>query len=291
MTTETVTFTYTRGGVTFTGTVPVVTPTGGFPGGFPDASTTGAKVASFKTYTGSYTLTSTVAAPVVLDGYLFTGNDLQVSGPGIIIRNCKFTSATYWPLRVQGTSASWAQVYDNTFVTGGGSQCSLMLTAYGVALRNDVSGSGDGIRAGDNATAQDNYVHDLYYSGSEHNDGIDFEGTNGNMIVQHNTVIVKPTQTSCITVTRYSGTSAFSNVLVDNNLLSGAGYCIYGPGTTNGATTGIKMTNNKFSKVLAGPNHPNYGFYGPLAYGASAGGSGNVVSGNTDYESGAAISI
>lgn len=254
--------------------------------GFPNASTTGAR-GTLKAYTGSYALTSTVAAPVILDGYAFSNGDLVVSGPGIIIRNCKFTSGTYWPLRVTGTAASPALITDCTFVTGGQSQCSVAIEQYGTVQRCDVSGSADGIRGADDSKAVDNYVHDLFYSGSEHNDGIDFEGTKGNMIVRHNTVIVKPGETSCITVTRYSGTSTFDNVLVDNNLLSGAGYCIYGPGTSNGPVTNNRITNNRFSKVLAG-NFPKYGGFGWMAYEPPTGAKfpSNVISGNVDHETG-----
>jgi len=286
MATETVTVTYTRGSVTFTASVPVTDPVAA---GFPSAANTGTKVTALKAYTGPWNLTSTVANPVILDGYLIGNGDLYISGPGIIVRNCKFTSTTPWPLMVDGASSSWAQIYDNTFITGPASECSFIMNSYAIASRNNVSGSSDGIRGKDWCTAQDNYVHDLYYSGSEHNDGIDFESQVGHWVIQHNTVVVKQTETSCITAERETGNSTLTDILIDNNLLSGAGYCIYGPGQTRGAVTNCRITNNKFSKTMAG-NFPNYGYYGPVAYMPVLGGStGNIISGNVDNDTGALV--
>jgi hypothetical protein len=127
-------------------------------------------------------------------------------------------------------------------------------------------------------------VHNLYVSSSTHNDGIDFEG-NSNMTVKHNTVEVNAGQTSCVTITRWGGvTGTFNNVLVEDNLLAGAGYCIYGPGGNNGPVTNTRVINNKFSKKF----YPKYGYWGWIAYEPPAG-TGNVISGNVDYTTGAAL--
>lgn len=248
--------------------------------GFPDASTTGTKVTTLKAYTGSYNLTSTVAKPVILDGLILT-DDLQVSGPGIIIRNCKSTDQSFWPLRATGTAASPAQIIDNTFISGASGQCSIK-AENAVILRNDVSGAGDGIHPCANTITRDNYVHNLVGSSDSHRDGI-LSDSPGNVIIQHNTIFVLSGQTSCITIERDNGYSGpYDNALVDNNLCAGGGYCIVGPVTG----TNVRITNNKFSKVLSGgPTWPKYGQYG---WNTSMP-SGTVISGNVDYETGAAL--
>ena len=51
------------------------------------------------------------------------------------------------------------------------------------------------------------------------------------------------------------------NDLVQNNLLAGGGYCVYGGTGTKGATANIRFINNRFSQKY----HPNCGYFGVVA--------------------------
>ena len=246
--------------------------------GYPNATNTGAR-GTRTPYTGPMVIQQD---NVVLENLIIGQGDLTIMGANPIVRNCEFTSSTYWPLRVTGTVAAPGLVSNCTFRTGPNSQCSVEVSNAKIH-RCDVSGSPDGIRGSSNSTATDNYVHDLYVSSSTHNDGIDFEG-NVNMTVMHNTVEVDAGQTSCITVTRWSGSDLFNNVLVEDNLLAGAGYSVYGPGTQSGPVTNTRIINNKFSKKY----YPKYGYWGWIAYEPPTG-QGNMVSGNTDFATGASL--
>lgn len=256
---------------------PTPTPTPPPASDFPSAATTGyAPGTVFTTDTGDHTITT--------NGVTYTGVDykggITVSGSNNTFVNCLFEDKGYWPLRLTGTGNT---VTHSTFRTGGGSQASVDAISGNTISFSDVSGSPDGIRLSSNSTVNDNYVHDLFYSGSEHNDAIDAEG-NVNMTVRHNTSEDWQGQTSAVTLTRYSGTAPFTNNVIDHNLLAGGGYTIYGPGTAGGNVTGTLIINNHLSKKF----FPNYGYWGWLAYEPPAG-NGNIISGNVDADTGAAV--
>lgn len=247
------------------------------PAAYPDASNTGAK-GTLTVYTGDRTISGN---NVVIENQDIRGR-IDFLGTGCILRNCKLTYTGYWPLRFMAESGTPGLVEDCTLIAGVGSQCSV----YGdnVTIRRcNIYGGPDGIKAGNNVVITDNYVHDLANDPAAHHDGIDVEG-NGPATVKHNTVLVSYGETSCITVTRWTGGTPFNNVLVEDNLLAGAGYCIYGPGSGAPTPTNVRIINNKFSKRY----YPRYGSYGWIAYEPPSG-NGNLISGNRDYETGALL--
>ena len=67
------------------------------------------------------------------------------------------------------------------------------------------------------------------------------------MVVRHNTILVDTDQTDAVSFFQDFGTQA--NKTIDNNLLAGGGYTIYGGGGNKGATSNIKITNNRISSI------------------------------------------
>jgi hypothetical protein len=144
-------------------------------------------------------------------------------------------------------------------------------------LRDNISGEGSGVLfAGGGGTVQDSYIHDLAQCCGFHNE--DFQSTaDGNATISHNTMFNSAGQTATIMITHDFGSQ--SNVTINNNLLAGGGYSIYGgdTGVNSGApATDIRITNNRLSSLY----YQQCGFYGWLTAFNVPAAAGNVVSGN-----------
>ena len=121
---------------------------------------------------------------------------------------------------------------------------------------------------------QDNYIHDMGYKSGDHLNGITSNGSTALLTIRHNTVLNSFDQTDAISLFEDFGVQA--NRTIDNNLVAGGGYTIYGGANPGGAaTSNIHITNNRFSRLY----YPNGGSYGPVtAYAPS--GAGNTWTGN-----------
>jgi hypothetical protein len=150
------------------------------------------------------------------------------------------------------------------------------------ALRLNIHGTGDGMRANGNILIQDSWIHDLYDVGDSHNDGIQVtEGSN--ITIKHNRIENPNGQTSAIMLGADQGSIA--NILVDGNFLAGGGYALYGGESPNPGFTirNIRLTNNAFSTEL----FKTCGYYGPT----TATTDPNItVSGNYWLETGKPVS-
>jgi hypothetical protein len=121
---------------------------------------------------------------------------------------------------------------------------------------------------------KDNYIHDMGFLPGDHVNGTTSNGGTTPMTIEHNTILNNMNQTDAVSLFQDNGPQA--NRVIDDNLLGGGGYSIYG-GTKAGGTptSNIQITNNVISTVY----YPRGGQWGPVAYYNS--GSGNVWSGNT----------
>ncbi len=123
-------------------------------------------------------------------------------------------------------------------------------------LRLDISNVVDGIKAFDNVTLQDSYIHDLARfandpnqgGGATHNDAVQtFEG-NRNVLLRHNTLLVGRQGNAAYQVSQDGG-KANSNIRVEYNWLDGGG-CTLNFSHSGGPTpmTGIFVVGNRFGR-------------------------------------------
>jgi hypothetical protein len=125
-------------------------------------------------------------------------------------------------------------------------------------------------------TITGNYIHSPGYVAGDHTNGILDVGTSQPLTISHNTILNSLGQTDAVSLDATLSGQTISNKTVEDNLLGGGGYTIYG-GTSNGNTdTNITITGNDFSQAY----YPTGGQFGPVSY-FSTSGSGNTWSGNT----------
>ncbi len=148
------------------------------------------------------------------------------------------------------------------------------------AIANNIYYVSTGIQI-DSGVIQDNYIHDMGLIDGDHINGTTSNGGTSLLTISHNTSFNQFSQTDAISLFEDFGVQA--NKVIDNNLVAGGGYCIYGGQNVGGAATyNIKITNNHFSRLY----YPGCGSYGHIAA-WNATGSGNVWSGNIWDDTGA----
>ena len=123
-------------------------------------------------------------------------------------------------------------------------------------------------------TIQGNYIHNLGMIPTDHVNGITTNGDTHPLLIQNNTILNKFGQTDAIGL--FQDFSVVSNVTINDNLLAGGGYSLYGGEGSQGQSSNIKVTNNQFSTMY----FKNGGAYGPVAYFDNQG-PGNTWTGNT----------
>lgn len=239
---------------------------------WPDATNTG--VSAGVTLTPYYGDLVIDTAGAVISGLDIHGS-VFINAPNVTLENCKVTTDAFYAVRV-ATGVTGAVIQHNEINgVGSGNDGDYGIMGQGKFIANNIYNveNGIGVDGGD-TLIQGNYIHDLIASGSPHYDGISIDGKNSNITISHNTVINDHTQTSAIMIDNYFG--PVSNVVVDDNLLSGGGYNIYSSAQFNGGSvTGVSITNN----------HMGGGYWGPTAFT----GNSPVYTGNVD-DSGSLIS-
>jgi hypothetical protein len=162
----------------------------------------------------------------------------------------------------------------------------------------DINGEAMGTRVLDNNIAdastgvqiyigliQDNFIHDVTLaSPGSHLNGTTSNGSTVPLTIQHNTVFNPNGQTDAVSLFEDFGVEA--NVVINDNLLAGGGYTVYGGQNAGGPQAyNIKITDNRFSTIY----FPEGGYYGYItAFNPNA--PGNVWSGNVWDTSGRGVS-
>lgn len=130
-------------------------------------------------------------------------------------------------------------------------------------------------------TMENSYCHDERDASGDHINGETQNGSGDPLLIQHNTILTPFGQTDAVGLFCDFGTE--SNVTVNDNILAGGGYTVYG-GTggnmSNCPVSNIKITNNRLSPVY----FPSFGQYGWIAYD-----SGDSISGNVNDNTNAAL--
>jgi hypothetical protein len=152
----------------------------------------------------------------------------------------------------------------------------------------DITGEAMGTRVLDNNIAdastgvqlyiglvENNYIHDeALASAGSHLNGTTSNGSTVPLTIQHNTVFNPNGQTDAVSLFEDFGVEA--NVVINDNLLAGGGYVVYGGQNAGGPQAyNIHITNNRFSTIY----YPQSGYYGYItAFNPNA--PGNAWSGN-----------
>jgi hypothetical protein len=237
--------------------------------------------------------------------YLSSGY-VSVSGNGAVL------SGLYIPYNLDIT-ASNVTIRNSKVVTGGSFAVSLRHTS-GVTIANstisgsnattgragvtitDVYGDSTGMNiTGNNisnfktaiqvstGTITGNYIHDPGFVSGDHTNGIFDTGSTQPLVITGNTIFNSFGQTDAISLDASQAGQVVANKTIENNLLAGGGYTIYGGTSLGNSVNHILIKNNRFGQGY----FPRSGQWGPIAYASSAG--TNVWSGNVWDSTAAAI--
>lgn len=121
---------------------------------------------------------------------------------------------------------------------------------------NDISGAGNGITIEHEGLVEDNWIHDLGHVAGDHHSGISNHGGAAGVVVRHNTVLLHGQKfaggggvSGALTV--YSDFGHAQNVTLQDNLISGGSYVVYGGASGDQSAqwptpTNIKVLSNRF---------------------------------------------
>jgi len=219
----------------------------------------------------------------VISGVHVKNCKISVEAKNVVIRDVKVTETDpdMWAIIVRdGASAtiSNVEVAGNGQGTQSVQYAILSQTNSRVTIdRANLYNCADCVQ-GENIVMTNSYIHALANPPGAHVDGFQCNSYCG-VTLRHNTIFNSWNQTAAIALFADFGTPR--NSLIEDNLLAGGGYSIYG-GTT--AATGIRIIDNRFAPLY----YPKSGYWGPLAHFRAAN-SGNEWSGNVWDDTGAAI--
>jgi hypothetical protein len=261
--------------------------------GFPDASDSGVPPGTvLKTvpgdvssgpgwsYDASHQEVNVTGTGAVLSGLSMTGT-LNITASGVTIKNDMIVTSGAFAVAIRHTAG--VTIEDST-ISGTNTTSGRVDTAVGdlygdstglVIASNDISD----FRTAVQVTAglvTGNYIHHPGYITGDHTNGVLANGGTGQLLIYHNTILNSLGQTDAVSIDTSQVAGPVANKTIEDNLLAGGGYPIYG-GTANGhSTSAILIEDNRFGQGF----FPQGGQYGPAAYFDSAG-AGNVWSGNT----------
>ena len=96
-----------------------------------------------------------------------------------------------------------------------------------------------------------NYIHDPGLIAGDHIDGIFDPGFAGALMISGNTILNSFTQTSAISLDASAAGTLVANKTVENNLLGGGGYAIYGGDSLGNTTSNIVIKNNRSARLTS----------------------------------------
>jgi len=231
------------------------TPAGGKPG----PSNTGVPAGAKLTVVNGdqiYATANKVISGLDIHGFV------QIRAKNVTIKNSiirggpnpRCNSAVVWIRADAGASAT---IRDSEISPAYPSPCLDGIWATNATLlRMNIHGAVDGIKAYDNVTLQDSYVHDLSWfandpnqgGGSTHNDAVQTYEGNRHIVLRHNTMNPGPKGNAAYQVTQDGGKVA-TDLRIEGNWLDGGG-CTLNFAHKGGPTpmTGIYVINNRFGR-------------------------------------------
>jgi hypothetical protein len=215
----------------------------------------------------------------VLSG-LYIPYNLDIAASHVTIKDSRVMAAGNFAVSLRHTTG--VTIEDSTI---GGPDATA--GRVGVAIDDVYGDSAGAVIEGDNisdfktavqvsaGTVTGNYIHDPGYLAGDHTNGIFDTGSTQPLTIDHNTILNRLGQTDAISLDASVTGQAVANKTVENNLLAGGGYTIYGGASLNNATSHILIEDNRFSRLY----YPQAGQYGPVTCFDSRE-PGNVWSGN-----------
>lgn len=252
--------------------------------GFPDVENTGVTVpdSSLTTYNGSVDLTT---AGQVFQNAIVNGH-LTIAANNVTVKNVRvLNSGEDCGICLAHTQNATISDVEIKSPTGQMRLLAGIKDVYGDATgtliqRIEIVRAGTGIQTHE-GIIEDSYIHNMAMEPGDHVNGTTSNGSTVPLTIRHNTIFNEIDQTDAVSFFQDFGCEA--NRTVNNNLLAGGGYTVYGGDGTFCITHDIKITNNRFSRIY----YPNSGYYGPLAH--LDNGTGNAFTGNVWDDTGAAL--
>jgi hypothetical protein len=227
------------------------------------------------------------------DGAVLTGldipYDLNITASNVTINNSRVVTSGTFGISIRHTAGV---TVENSTISGTNATSGRVNSAI-----SDVYGDSTGMTIKNNnitefrsavqltaGTVTGNYIHDPGYITGDHTNGVISNGGTDQLTITHNTILNPLSQTDAISLDTSQTPGPVSNKTIENNLLAGGDYPIYG-GTAFGHTTSkILIENNRFGQVY----YAKSGQFGPVAY-FDGTQSGNVWSGNVWDRTGTAV--
>jgi hypothetical protein len=151
-----------------------------------------------------------------------------------------------------------------------------------VVRRTEVFDTATGIQLYQ-GLVEDNYVHDLGLVDGDHVNGVmDNGGVKEPLVIRHNTILNPHRQTDAIALFQDFGGQ--SDRTIEDNLLGGGAYTVYGGGDKT-PTTKIRILRNRFARAY----FPKGGAFGPVTA-FTPKGTGNQWQGNVWDDTGLPVS-
>ena len=224
----------------------------------------------------------------VLSG-LYIPSNLTINASNVTVKNVQVvtggtfgislthtTGVTIENSTISGQNATTGRV-DSAIKDVYGDSTGMVIKANNISLFRTAMQLSNGMVDG-------NYIHDPGYIAGDHTNGVVSTGGTKTLVIQNNTIFNSIGQTDAISVNAATSGAPVANATIQNNLIAGGGYAIYGGTGSGNTTSNIVIKNNRFGQLY----YPKSGQFGPVAYFDSAG-KGNVWSGNVWDTTGQAI--
>jgi len=229
------------------------------PGGRPGPANTGVLPGSRLTVvTGNQTYAT--------DNQVISGLDIhgfvQIRARNVTIRNSIIRGGPNPPcnssvLWIRADARASATIEDTEIAPSSPSPCLDGIWAVNATLvRLNIHGAVDGVKAYDNVTLRDSYVHDLswfasdpnQHGGPTHNDAVQTYEGNRHIVLRHNAMSPGPRGNAAYQVSQDGGKPA-TDIRVEGNWLDGGG-CTLNFAHHGGPTpmTGIYVSGNRFGR-------------------------------------------
>ncbi|MGI8448866.1 MAG: hypothetical protein ACR2MP_17155 [Streptosporangiaceae bacterium] len=243
--------------------------------GFPDATNTGVPVRTrLRKVPGQVSsgpgwyydhrgFVAVVGTGAVLSG-LSISCGVSVTGSHVTIRDVKIVTGGQSAMGIALRHVQDVTIKDSTIAgsnTGSGRLMVGVKDVYGDArgtrlLDDDIFQATTGVQIYQ-GLIQGTYIHHLGMISSDHVNGVTTNGDTQPLVIRHNTIFDSFAQTDAIGLFQDFGVVA--NVTIDDNLLAGGGYSIYGGEGSKGRPSHIVVTGNRISTKF----FRHGGYWGP----------------------------